>query len=77
MFGRRSFCRISGQLESSVLEGGKVVSSFLLSQGADLAKNAFLFVTDFLVMVFTLFFLFRDGDRYYKDFTRPSRWIPT
>lgn len=57
----------SSQLESSVLEGGKVVSSFLLAQGADLAKNAFLFVTDFLVMVFTLFFLFRDGDHFYNS----------
>jgi len=55
----------SGQFESSVLEGGKVVSAFLLAQGADLAKNAFLFVTNFLVMVFTLFFLFRDGDHFY------------
>ena len=65
VFGRLILAN-SGQLESSVLEGGKAVSSFLLAQGADLAKNAFLFVTDFLVMVFTLFFLFRDGDRFYK-----------
>jgi predicted PurR-regulated permease PerM len=57
----------SGQFESSVLEGGKVVSSFVLAQGADLVKNAFLFVTDFLVMVFTLFFLFRDGHHYYQS----------
>ena len=57
----------STRFESSVLEGGKVVSSFLLAQGADLAKNAFLFVTDFLVMVFTLFFLFRDGDHFYRS----------
>jgi predicted PurR-regulated permease PerM len=67
LFGRLILAN-SGQLESSVIEGGKVISSFLLAQGADLAKNAFLFVTDFLVMVFTLFFLFRDGDRYYKNF---------
>ncbi|MCE3224659.1 MAG: conserved rane protein of unknown function [Nitrospira sp.] len=67
LFGRLILAN-SGQLESSVIEGGKVVSSFLLAQGADLAKNAVLFVTDFLVMVFTLFFLFRDGDRYYKNF---------
>ena len=67
LFGRLILAN-SGQLESSVIEGGKVVSSFLLAQGADLAKNAFLFLTDFLVMVFTLFFLFRDGDRYYKNF---------
>lgn len=64
VFGRLILSN-SGQLESSVLEGGKLISSFLLSQGADLAKNAFLFVTDFLVMVFTVFFLFRDGDRLY------------
>lgn len=55
----------SGQLESSLLEGGKVISTFLLAQGADLARNALVFVTDFLVMVFTLFFLFRDGDHFY------------
>ena len=67
LFGRLILAN-SGQLESSVIEGGKVVSSFLLAQGADLAKNAFLFLTDFLVMVFTLFFLFGDGDRYYKNF---------
>jgi predicted PurR-regulated permease PerM len=67
MFGRLVLAN-RGQLESSVLEGGKVVSSFLLAQGADLAKNAFLFITDFFVMVFTLFFLFRDGDRLYKGF---------
>lgn len=64
VFGRLVLSN-SGQLESSVLEGGKVLSAFLLAQGADLAKNAFLFVTDFLVMVFTLFFLFRDGDHFY------------
>lgn len=67
VFGRLILSN-SGQLESSVLEGGKVISSFLLAQGADLAKNAFLFVTDFLVMVFTLFFLFRDGDHFYNSF---------
>ncbi len=64
LFGRLILSN-KGQLESSVLEGGKVISSFLLSQGADLAKNALLFLTDFLVMIFTLFFLFRDGDRLY------------
>lgn len=66
MFGRVIVSN-SSRLESSVLEGGKVISSFLLAQGADLAKNAFLFVTDFLVMVFTLFFLFRDGDHFYRS----------
>ena len=66
VFGRLIISN-SSQFESSVLEGGKVVSSFLLAQGAGLAKNAFLFVTDFLVMVFTLFFLFRDGEHFYNS----------
>jgi predicted PurR-regulated permease PerM len=65
LFGRLILSN-SGRLESSFLEGGKVVSTFLLSQGADLAKNALLFVTDFFVMVFTLFFLFRDGAGLYQ-----------
>ena len=51
----------SGQVEDSLLEGGKAVSGFLLSQGADFARNALLLATNFLIMLFTLFFLFRDG----------------
>ena len=51
----------SGQVEESLLEGGKAVSGFLLSQGVDFARNALLLATDFLIMLFTLFFLFRDG----------------
>lgn len=49
------------QVESSLLEGGKAASTFLLSQGVDFAKNALLLATDFLIMLFTLFFVFRDG----------------
>ena len=51
----------SGQIETSLLEGGKSVSTFLLSQGVDFARNALLLATDFLIMLFTLFFVFRDG----------------
>jgi len=40
---------------------GRAVGGFLLRQAADVAKNALLVATDFLVMFFTLFFLFRDG----------------
>ena len=53
----------SGQVEASLLEGGKVVSTFLLSQGVDFARNALLLATDFLIMLFTLFFVFRDGSQ--------------
>ncbi|RPH80648.1 MAG: AI-2E family transporter [Nitrospiraceae bacterium] len=51
----------SGQVEASLLEGGKAVSTFLLSQGVDFARNALFLATDFLIMLFTLFFVFRDG----------------
>ena len=55
----------SGQIETSLLEGGKAVSIFLLSQGVDIAKNALLLATDSLIMLFTLFFVFRDGAHTY------------
>jgi len=51
----------SGQIQTSLLKGGKAVSTFLLSQGVDFARNALLLATDFLIMLFTLFFVFRDG----------------
>ncbi|MFO0773749.1 MAG: AI-2E family transporter [Nitrospiraceae bacterium] len=54
-----------GKLESSLMTGGKMVSSFVMAQGADLAANAFFVVTDFVVMLFTLFFMFRDGKDWY------------
>jgi predicted PurR-regulated permease PerM len=59
-----------GQFETSLLEGGKAMSGFLAAQGAGLIKNALIFGTDFLVMLFTLFFLFRDGDRLYARLYR-------
>ena len=59
-----------GQFETSLLEGGKAMSGFLAAQGAGLIKNALLFATDFLVMLFTLFFLFRDGDTLYARLYR-------
>lgn len=58
------------EFEASIMTGGRVVSGFLLAQAADVAKNAVLIASDFLVMLFTLFFLFRDGqhlfDRLYR-----------
>ncbi len=60
----------SGQIETSLLEGGKSVSTFLLSQGVDFARNALLLATDFLIMLFTLFFVFRDGAHTYDTIFR-------
>ena len=60
----------SGQIETSLLEGGKAVSTFLLSHGVDFAKNALLLATDFLIMLFTLFFVFCDGPHTYATIFR-------
>ncbi len=57
---------VGGNLEGSLLEGGKTVSMFLLAHAAGVAKNAFDFTVAFLVMIFTLFFFFKDGDRLYR-----------
>jgi predicted PurR-regulated permease PerM len=59
-----------GQVEGSLMEGGKAVSTFLLSQGVDFARNALLLATDFLIMLFTLFFVFRDGPHAYATIFR-------
>jgi len=50
-------------IETSVLEVSRTLGAFLAEQGPDLAKNAALFAVDFLLMMFTLFFLYRDGEQ--------------
>jgi predicted PurR-regulated permease PerM len=57
-----------GDLQGSLLEGGKAVSAVLLTGMGGLAKNTFDLITDFFIMLFTLFFLFRDGHRLYAAF---------
>jgi predicted PurR-regulated permease PerM len=57
-----------GDLQESIIEGGKAVSGVLLASVGGLAKNTIDLVTDFFVMLFTLFFLFRDGHRLYRAF---------
>jgi predicted PurR-regulated permease PerM len=68
-----SFVARSESIQTSLLEGGKVVSSFLISQSVDFAMNALMLATDFIVMIFTLFFVFRDGE---YAFGRLRRAIP-
>ena len=57
-----------GDFQGSLLEGGKAVSAVLFSGVSGLAKNTFELITDFFIMLFTLFFFFRDGDRLYTSF---------
>ena len=54
-----------GDLQNSVIEGGKAVSGLVLTRLGGLAQNIVELVTDFLIILFTLFFLFRDGRRLY------------
>lgn len=57
-----------GDLQGSLFESGKAVSAALLTGVGGLAKNTVDLITDFFIMLFTLFFLFRDGDRLYRAF---------
>jgi predicted PurR-regulated permease PerM len=41
-------------------------SSLIVAQVTSVAKNVAVFLFDFTIMVFTLFFLFRDGERMYR-----------
>ena len=59
-----------GDLQGSLLTGGKVVSAALLTGASGLAKNTFELITDFLIMLFTLFFFFRDGQRLFDTLYR-------
>jgi len=42
------------------------VSSVIVSQVTSVARNVAVFLLDFTIMVFTLFFLFRDGEHLYR-----------
>jgi predicted PurR-regulated permease PerM len=41
-------------------------SAVIVTQVTSIARNVAVFVLDFTIMVFTLFFLFRDGERMYR-----------
>ncbi len=43
------------------------VSNFAVTQMTAVARNIATFILDFTIMVFTLFFFFRDGDRMYRS----------
>lgn len=51
----------TGSMEQGLMAGATFVSQFLLNQAGDLIKDAFLLATDFVLMLFVLFFLFKDG----------------
>lgn len=50
-------------LKASALERGKDAGLFLYEQGIGLVSNVFNVVVNFLLMIFIMFYLFRDGER--------------
>ena len=51
-------------LEALVRSSAQVVSGFFVDQLSNLLKNAFILVSDFLIILFTLWFLYKDGRRW-------------
>lgn len=58
------------KLEAFLLQSAKSLSEFVMEEVAGFVTNAFRLGADFLVMIFTLFFLFRDGPRLYESVYR-------
>jgi len=52
-------------LPSLALRAANATSQFIVSQATDIARNLFVFLFDFLIISFSLFFLFRDGEEFY------------
>ncbi len=48
-------------IEQGLIAVAKFLSGFFLDQVGDLLKNVFLLVTNFFLMLFVLFFLYKDG----------------
>jgi predicted PurR-regulated permease PerM len=44
------------------LRAANAISQYVVGQATEIAKNVFVFLFDFLIMSFSLFFLFRDGE---------------
>ena len=53
----------SKDLEAFLLQSSRALSGFVVDQATGLAKNVFLLAANFLVVVLTLFFFFKDGRR--------------
>ena len=49
-------------LRQSLAQGAQSASAFLASQVKDVAQNVFLFTVNFVIALFTLFFMLRDGE---------------
>jgi predicted PurR-regulated permease PerM len=59
-----------GDIENSLLVSGKAIGSYVAAQGTEFFKNAMQAVLMFVVMLFAMFFCFRDGARLYDRLYR-------
>lgn len=55
-----------GEISKIVLEGAKATSNLLVADVTGIARNVASFVIHFGVMLFTLFYVMRDGETYYE-----------
>jgi len=53
-------------IPSLALRGANAASQLIVGQATGIARNLFMFLFDFLIMSFSLFFLFRDGEGFYR-----------
>lgn len=53
-------------LPALAMQGANTASQFIVNQLTGIAKNIAVFLFDFLIVGFSLFFLFRDGEGLYK-----------
>jgi predicted PurR-regulated permease PerM len=56
-------------LKGMVVTAAQDVSTFLVGQSALIAKNIGALIVDFIIMLFSMFYLFRDGDKFVEKFT--------
>lgn len=53
-------------LKEIALKNVEQIQDKIVMSGTKVLKNIFFFLVDFFVMLFTLFFIFKDGDRFLK-----------
>jgi len=62
----RTFAVEGSGYEGSIVDGTKTVGAFLLGQMSGLARDAFSVAIDFSIMLFALFFFYKDGGHLFR-----------
>lgn len=52
-------------IKNMVLKGLGEISSAIAGQAGNILRNTLMFIINFFIMLFSLFFIFRDGESYY------------